>query len=151
MYLSLHTLHTELLGQGHTTSSKFKTAAKYELQACPIDEDVYWLLRRYWKFIRPVLAQGVEPSPTDPLLINNKGGALKVGRRVSAYFERHGYDITLTTLRILAETSAMQAYQNGDITLKQRDAVTAISTHSKEVCYCYSYCCITSLNTYLII
>jgi hypothetical protein len=130
----------ELMAKGHTTSTKFKTAHKYQFQPCPIEEDAYWLFVWYWNIVRPVLARGKVPLPTDPLLLNADGGLLDVGRRVQAFFGKQGFDISITTLRGLVETSAEQALLNGDISSKERESISAISTHSSEVCvYDYSY------------
>ena len=133
-YYVLLTFLTELVSKGFATSSMFKTCSKYGLQPVTAGPKSAWLLQGYWDRIRPVLAKGTVPAPTDPLFINAAGGSfVGLGRRVQSFFEKRGLVVGVTTLRGVVETSAEQALLNGEISSKQRGAVHFILGHTGQV------------------
>jgi hypothetical protein len=116
------------------TSKDFKTSDKYVLQAVSLGDISKEIVSIYLKYFR-IHACTPRPFPTDPLFITFQGAPdTRLGRHVHTFFKNQLQLNTSTTLiRALVETTVDARYRAGEISLDQREAVSAISGHSSRI------------------
>jgi len=124
----------ENLYKSFATSSEFKTSSTYGIQAVTLGDVSKEILSVYTKYFRPRVVTA-RPFPNDPLFVTFNGLPDKrLGRHLTAFFQaKLGLNITTTLIRSLVETTVDTRYRNGEITLDQREAVSAISGHSSKI------------------
>jgi len=122
------------LMESFATSKEFKTSSTYGMQAVTMSDISKEILSIYLKFFRPRVTNA-RPCPNDPLFLTYQGTPDKrLGRHVTAFFApRLGINITTTLIRALVETTVEDKYRSGEITLDQREAMSAISGHSSKI------------------
>jgi len=122
------------LMESSATSEEFKTSSTYGFQAVSMGDISKEILSVYLKFFRPRVTNA-RSCPNDPLFLTFQGTAdRQLGRHVTAFFKpRLGIHITTTLIRVLVETTVEERYRSGEITLDQREAMSAISGHSSRI------------------
>jgi hypothetical protein len=125
----------ELIGQGHSMSTKFKTAATYGYQPVTLSNISLELFQIYMGTLRPHASQGRWNQQQDPLWLNWKGDREKgIGRKVQRFYVRTlGLDVTTTRIRSLLETVANDLHERGDITLGAKHSIANINGHSSAI------------------
>ena len=125
----------ELIGQGHSMSTKFKTSATYGYQPVTLSNVSLELFQIYIDMLRPSASQGRCNDPQDPLWLNWKGAREKnIGRKVQRFYIRTlGLDITTTRIRSLLETVANDLHESGAITLGEKQSIARINGHSSAI------------------
>jgi len=129
----------ELIGQGHTMSSKFKTAATFGFQPVTMSNISLELFQTYVDMLRPMVSQGRCNDPKHALWLNWKGEKdTSIGRKVQRFYIRTlGLDVTTTRIRSLMETVANDLHESGDITLGAKQALGGTSGHSDATIKAY--------------
>ena len=124
----------ELLAQGYSNSTKFKTSAKWKYQPVTLSSTTYLLLQIYVTRVRPQVFLGT-PAGADPLWLAYDGSAeRKLGLRVTRFFRKTaGLHITTTAIRSLVETAMHAGFRQGRITQQEMQSVQAINGHSSQV------------------
>ena len=125
----------ELIGQGHTMSTKFKTSATYGYQPVTMSSISLELFQIYLELLRPTASQGRWNQPQHPLWLNWMGEwDHTIGRKVQRFYVRTlGLDVTTTRIRSLLETVANDLHDNGDITLGEKQAIAQSNGHSSAI------------------
>jgi hypothetical protein len=122
----------ELIGQGHTMSTKFKTSSTFGFQPVTMSNISLELFQTYVDMLRPMVSQGRCNEPKHSLWLNWKGAKdTSIGRKVQRFYIRTlGLDVTTTRIRSLLETVANDLHESGDITLGAKQALGGTSGHS---------------------
>jgi hypothetical protein len=129
----------DLISQGHTMSTTFKTRAKYGYQPIIATELAIEILGVYVDVLRPVAVRNFEPTKeqatvSDNLWLTFQGKPDKVGRRVTDFFQRTmKLHVTTTAIRALVETEVRNAQLRGDIDAEGREAVHNVNGHTGAV------------------
>lgn len=124
-----------LLGDGFTTTTKFKTNSKFGYQPITLGVVAQELVYLYVQTVRPQVCRAAEIHPDDHMWITYRGEAdLHVGKLVTMFFIRKlGLSVTTTSIRGLVETTMDQKYKAGQISETERMAVQNINGHSSAV------------------
>ena len=126
----------ELLAQGHTLSTTFKTKAKYGYQPIIGNDLVIEILRIYVEELRRVATENFRSTATGSELSNKvwltfQGIPDKPGRRLTDFYRRTmKLHVTTTTIRALMETETKNAELRGEITPAQRISVQNVNGHT---------------------
>ena len=117
----------ELSLQTYALDPIFKTSLQYGLQPLTTSDASIELLKLYVEIVRPKLME----EANDPLFISLSGSAIRIGRYVSAFFNRVcGLHINTTTIRSIIATESAFLYSKGEISTAARDSIQHISGHS---------------------
>ena len=121
----------ELIGQGHTMSTKFKTSSTFGFQPVTMSNISLELFHTYVDMLRPMVSQGRCNDPKHSLWLNWKGDKdTSIGRKVQRFYIRTlGLDVTTTRIRSLMETVANDLHESGDITLGAKNALGGTGGH----------------------
>lgn len=124
----------ELLENGFTTTTKFKTNKKYGYQPITLGGVARELVLLYVTVVRPQVCRASSILPEDHLWLTYRGEAdLLVGKLVTFFFIRtRGLSVTITSIRGLVETTMHQRYKAGQINETEKAAVQNINGHSSE-------------------
>lgn len=125
----------DLLKNGFTTTTKFKTNKKYGYQPITLSEVSAELLHLYVSLVRPQVCRQFPVQPSDHLWLTYRGETdLTIGKLVTTFFTRTcRVGVTTTAIRGLVETTMHKKYKAGEITDVQRSAVQNINGHTSEV------------------
>lgn len=125
----------QLLGEGYTTTTKFKTNAKYGYQPITLGAVAQELVFQYVEVVRPQVCRAATIHPDDHMWVTYRGvPELQVGKLVNWFFIRTlGLSVTTTSIRGLVETTMDQKYKAGQISEAEKIAVQNINGHSSEV------------------
>jgi len=125
---------------GHEFSTNFKSAYWHSYQAVSSNEMSAKGTEIYVKLARNVIIAHNGLSPHDmnaddaPLWITWNGRReYQMGKRLTDYFEMKTngkLHITSTNIRSLFETTSNELYENGNITLEQKNSVTRLGGHN---------------------
>ena len=123
-----------LKDKSFATSRDFKTSGSQGIQAVSMGDVSKEILVLYLKYFRPRVVSS-RSTPNEPLFLTFQGLPDKrLGRHVTEFFApRLGIHITTTLIRVLVETTVEERYRSGEITLDQREAMSAISGHSSKI------------------
>jgi hypothetical protein len=125
--------------QGYSLSEKFKTHSKYGFQAICLSNSIAkksFLL--YLQEFRPEAAKHASHDmtlPDDPLWLTWEGQPEKnIGHKIKNYFKKKlEINISITLIRSLIETWTNDNYEEGLITLKEKEAVRTLNGHTSKV------------------
>ena len=125
----------ELLRNGYSNSTKFKTAAKWKYQPVTLSTTTSFLLKAYQEFLRPQVCLTGTACGDQPLWLTFEGTAERhLGVRVTQFFRQSlRLHITCTAIRSLVETAMHASYKQGRITQQEMYSVQAINGHSSQV------------------
>lgn len=125
----------DMLKNGYTTSSKFKTNSKYGYQPITLGAVSRELLHLYVTVVRPQVCRHHPIQPSDHLWLTYRGEIdLTVGKLVTAFFIRKcGLSVTTTGIRGLVETEMDKKHKSGVITEAEKNAVHNINGHTSAV------------------
>ena len=103
----------ELISQGHSLTTKFKTAATYGYQPVTVSDVSLELLKVYLQFFRPFASRGVREHPDDSLWLRLDGNPeVGIGRYVKMFYASAcNLHITTTRMRSLTETVANDLHE----------------------------------------
>ena len=124
----------DLLDNGFTTTTKFKTNSKYGYQPITLSKVSAELVYLYVSVVRPQVCRQHPVQAEDHVWLTYKGEAdLTIGKLVTTFFTRTcRVGVTTTAIRGLVETTMHQKYKKGEITDAQRSAVQNINGHTSE-------------------
>lgn len=135
---SLQMKHADaLLQNGYVLAKDFKTNSKWTYQPVTISLQSGKLVRRYITEYRQKIS-AIE-SPNDPLWVDWKGNPeTDIGRLVTRYFRKKlDLHITTTAIRSLVETQAQDLFEQGIISLADRESVSHINGHTSQIARTY--------------
>ena len=103
----------ELVHQGHSLSTKFKTAATYGYQPVTLSDVSMELLKIYLQCFRPFASRGLRDAPDDSLWLRLDGNPeVGIGRYVKMFYASAlNLHITTTRMRSLTETVANDLHE----------------------------------------
>ena len=114
-------------------TNKFKTSAKFGLQAVSLGDIPREILNIYKEFVRPVICAGQQESELSALFVRYDGEPDKdVGRHIINFSHQIGFHISSNNIRSMVEINADTRHSKGEITSEQLAAVTRSSSHSSE-------------------
>jgi hypothetical protein len=124
----------EMLENGQTMSTEFKTNKTFGYQPVTLHSFSKQLLTIYVEELRPKVALA-QPTPDAFLWLNHNGvPMLRSGVRhsVTRFFRRSPlqFGVTTTAIRTLVETKVEKMYRMGELSYDQRVAVSNISGHN---------------------
>jgi hypothetical protein len=124
-----------LLAEGFSTTNKFKTNTRWQLQPVTLSETTHPLVQHYLQHVRPRVCKVDLPAQKDPLWLRFTGTPEEhVGLFVTAFFRRTiALHITTTAVRSLVETSMSEMHDEGRITNHRNLSVQAINGHTSKV------------------
>ena len=122
----------ELLHDGYTQTTKFKTQARWGFQPVTLADESKELLTIYLEIFRPRVAESSTSQPHETLLLNFSGQPyIDIGKELTRFFVHScNLHITSTRIRSIVETAAEEMYRQGDISLRTRKSVEAINGHT---------------------
>lgn len=119
-----------------TTTTQFKTRAKYAKQPITLAKESFPLFIHYVENLRPQVVARIPPSAqTERLWIGYDGKPINdVGRLVNSFFKFHTrLDISTNGIRSLVETAMEQMREQKVISTEACNAVESINGHSGQV------------------
>ena len=124
----------ELLEEGYTTTTKFKTNKKYGYQPITLGSVARELVQQYVSFIRPQVCRAQVVNADDHLWLTYRGAFdTTIGKLVTFFFIRmRGLTVTTTAIRGLVETTMHQKWKAGEISEIEKTAVQNINGHTSE-------------------
>ena len=128
--------HGLMEANGVEMSRHFKSSYYHSLQAVSSSEMSSKGIQHYVNLARPVVVGNNDALNDDnaPLFLTHTGrGEYQLGTRLSNYFKIRSngeLKITSTAIRSLYETTSDELYENGRITLEQKNSVTRLGGHN---------------------
>jgi len=128
--------HGLMKANGVEMACNFKSSYFHALQAVSSSQMSSKGIEHYVKVARPVVVGNNDALNDDnaPLFITHTGRAeYQLGTRLSNYFKIRSngeLKITSTAIRSLYETTSDELYENGRITLEQKNSVTRLGGHN---------------------
>jgi len=123
-----------MLASGFGLSSCFKTASVFGFQPVIIPDIVKEMFEYYFRVIRKIILKMNNLLENEYVFINYRGEKYcSLDKNISAWFRKHSFNVTTTTLRSLSDTQTHELLQHGRISSAFEESMMEINGHSSQM------------------
>ena len=123
-----------IIASGFGLSSCFKTASVFGFQPVIIPDIVKDMFVYYFQVIRKIILKMNKVIENEYVFINFRGEKYcSLDKSISAWFRKHSFNVTTTTIRSLSDTQTHELLQNGRISSAFEESMMEINGHSSQM------------------